>query len=266
MAPPVRLQYTKRRQDPLDRPPRCRPGVRAGVPGRAAAARVQRGLLAAPEGELRACAVDRPRERRRSTSTSCLPTTSTSTRLLAPAHRGVARGDRDRGRGPRSSIGHRPARGGHRAWRGRSRSVSAAPDARDAHRRRGWPRPQLPTDAAAQGPRRHRRRSTGHPASRVRDSTRRATDGRDGTVNPTAQREAGRGPRRQSAGFTEVRALRTHQWIERDGARLEPLDADTRPRMLEEARVCERRHRCQTLERLEDETQRTGARRRRRPP
>jgi radical SAM-linked protein len=30
-------------------------------------------------------------------------------------------------------------------------------------------------------------------------------------------------------GLTEVRALRTHQWIERDGARREPLDADTRP-------------------------------------
>ncbi len=33
--------------------------------------------------------------------------------------------------------------------------------------------------------------------------------------------------------LAEVRALRTHQWIERDGARLEPLDADTRPRVLE---------------------------------
>jgi radical SAM-linked protein len=30
-------------------------------------------------------------------------------------------------------------------------------------------------------------------------------------------------------GLTEVRARRTHQWIERDGARLTPLDADTRP-------------------------------------
>jgi radical SAM-linked protein len=30
-------------------------------------------------------------------------------------------------------------------------------------------------------------------------------------------------------GLTEVRALRTHQWIERDGARHEPLTADTRP-------------------------------------
>jgi radical SAM-linked protein len=29
--------------------------------------------------------------------------------------------------------------------------------------------------------------------------------------------------------LVEVRALRTHQWIERDGARQEPLDADTRP-------------------------------------
>jgi radical SAM-linked protein len=28
-------------------------------------------------------------------------------------------------------------------------------------------------------------------------------------------------------GLTEVRALRTHQWIERNGARHEPLDADT---------------------------------------
>jgi len=29
-------------------------------------------------------------------------------------------------------------------------------------------------------------------------------------------------------GLTEVRSLRTHQWIERDGARHEPLDADMR--------------------------------------
>ncbi|GIU88453.1 MAG: hypothetical protein KatS3mg009_2968 [Acidimicrobiia bacterium] len=35
---------------------------------------------------------------------------------------------------------------------------------------------------------------------------------------------------RRSAACSEVRVLRTHQWIERDGARLEPLDADTRPR------------------------------------
>ena len=31
--------------------------------------------------------------------------------------------------------------------------------------------------------------------------------------------------------LTDVRAQRTHQWIERDGARQEPLDADTRPCM-----------------------------------
>ena len=36
-------------------------------------------------------------------------------------------------------------------------------------------------------------------------------------------------------GLSEVRALRTHQWIERDGARLHPLTADTRPRELEGA-------------------------------
>ena len=34
-------------------------------------------------------------------------------------------------------------------------------------------------------------------------------------------------------GLADARALRTHQWIERDGTRLEPLDADTRPRALE---------------------------------
>ena len=36
-----------------------------------------------------------------------------------------------------------------------------------------------------------------------------------------------------TAGLADARALRTHQWIERDGARFEPLDADTRPRTLE---------------------------------
>jgi radical SAM-linked protein len=33
--------------------------------------------------------------------------------------------------------------------------------------------------------------------------------------------------------FIDLRARRTHQWIERDGARQEPLDADTRPRVPE---------------------------------
>jgi radical SAM-linked protein len=33
--------------------------------------------------------------------------------------------------------------------------------------------------------------------------------------------------------FIDIRARRTHQWIERDGARQEPLDADTRPRVPE---------------------------------
>jgi radical SAM-linked protein len=37
--------------------------------------------------------------------------------------------------------------------------------------------------------------------------------------------------------ITEVRALRTHQWIERDGMRHEPLTADTRPCAAQEARA-----------------------------
>ena len=36
-----------------------------------------------------------------------------------------------------------------------------------------------------------------------------------------------------AGGLADVRALRTNQWIERDGARLEPLRADTRPRVPE---------------------------------
>jgi len=36
-----------------------------------------------------------------------------------------------------------------------------------------------------------------------------------------------------AGGLAEAQVLRTHQWIERDGTRLEPLDADTRPRALE---------------------------------
>ena len=36
-----------------------------------------------------------------------------------------------------------------------------------------------------------------------------------------------------TGGLAEAQVLRTHQWIERDGTRLEPLEADTRPRALE---------------------------------
>ena len=36
-----------------------------------------------------------------------------------------------------------------------------------------------------------------------------------------------------AGGLAEAQVLRTHQWIERDGTRLEPLEADTRPRALE---------------------------------
>lgn len=40
-----------------------------------------------------------------------------------------------------------------------------------------------------------------------------------------------------SPDLREGRVLRTHQWIERDGARWEPLDADTRSRAAVEARA-----------------------------
>jgi radical SAM-linked protein len=38
-----------------------------------------------------------------------------------------------------------------------------------------------------------------------------------------------------SSGLAEAHVLRTHQWIERDGARHEPLRADTRPRAADAA-------------------------------
>ena len=56
---------------------------------------------------------------------------------------------------------------------------------------------------------------------------------RDGNVNPTARREAGGSARCNRRLHRQFAARRTHQWIERNGARQEPLDADTRPRVPE---------------------------------
>ena len=81
----------------------------------------------------------------------------------------------------------------------------------------------------------------------VRPVIRRITvcDGRSAAGRPTVvEMEMSTQPRGAKPGevlaaigdFTDVRARRTNQWIERDGARQEPLDADTRPRV-PEARV-----------------------------
>ena len=60
---------------------------------------------------------------------------------------------------------------------------------------------------------------------------------RHGVVHAAAEREAGRDPHGDRASqwrhrrtASRARTLRTHQWIERDGTRWEPQDADTRPR------------------------------------
>ena len=77
---PVRIRFAKRGQGAVHLAPRRRPGVRAGVPHRAAPARVHAGLLAPAEGELRARAVGRPRERRRVPRRRAAPSPSTPTR------------------------------------------------------------------------------------------------------------------------------------------------------------------------------------------
>ena len=78
----------------------------------------------------------------------------------------------------------------------------------------------------------------------VRPVIRRITvcDGRSAAGRPTVvEMEMSTQPRGAKPGevlaaigdFIDVRARRTNQWIERDGARQEPLDADTRPRVPE---------------------------------
>ena len=62
---PVRIRFAKRGKVRFISAPRRRPGVRARVPHRGAAPGVHRGVLAPPEGQLRAGALGRPRERRR---------------------------------------------------------------------------------------------------------------------------------------------------------------------------------------------------------
>jgi radical SAM-linked protein len=60
-------------------------------------------------------------------------------------------------------------------------------------------------------------------------------------ASPTLEMELATQPRSAKPGevlaaigeFTDRRAVRTNQWIERDGARHQPLDADTRPRVPE---------------------------------
>jgi hypothetical protein len=68
------------------------------------------------------------------------------------------------------------------------------------------------------------------------------TDGlSDGERSAVVEMEMSTQPRGAKPGdvlaaigdFTDIRARRTYQWIERDGARQEPLDADTRPRVPE---------------------------------
>jgi len=56
-------------------------------------------------------------------------------------------------------------------------------------------------------------------------------------IRPAELIRALRGLAATATGSGEDRVLRTHQWIERDGARHEPLEADRAPRASDDARV-----------------------------
>jgi len=56
-------------------------------------------------------------------------------------------------------------------------------------------------------------------------------------IRPAELIRALRGLAATATGAGEDRVLRTHQWIERDGARHEPLEADRAPRASDDARV-----------------------------
>jgi len=56
-------------------------------------------------------------------------------------------------------------------------------------------------------------------------------------IRPAELIRALRGLAATAVGSGEDRVLRTHQWIERDGARHEPLEADRAPRASDDARV-----------------------------
>ena len=123
----------------------------------------------------------------------------------------------------------------------RGDGTPATPRSARRVRRGGTRRPRAPDRTAQEGPRGRRGRPPRHPPHRCRTtrngSGRHRYGTRYGVVHAAAEREAGRDPhgdrasqRRPRRSRRSTRALRTHQWIERDGTRWEPQDADTRPR------------------------------------
>ena len=196
------------------------------------------GFSPRPEGELRAGAVDRARERRRvprprarrrdrsrarcrrRSPTRCPTAWPSSARSplaeRAPALQEAVTARRVAGRArPRRRLTDRRGR----ARRARSTARSQLPALPTSRRRKGR---EVEEDVRPVIRRVRALRYESGDASRWNSPRNRAAPSR-ATCSP-ASRE-----RRLQDGLADARALRTHQWIERDGTRLEPLDADTRP-------------------------------------
>ena len=224
-------------QGPLDLASRRRPRDGAGVSHRGAPARVHRGVLAAAEGELRARAVDRARERRRVPRPRVRPRGRPRQLARDADRRAARRHRRHRGhtaRGSRAGVARSRHRGG--VERGRRERVRLGGRAR-RRGRVGGPRPrgsELPTERQRKGRtltedvrpviRRIEVRPHDGGTEIVMELSTQPRSAKPGDILAAIERHTG------SPGvLVEANARRTHQWIERDGTRWEPQDADTRP-------------------------------------
>ena len=194
------------------------------------------GLLAPAQGELRARAVGRPRERRRVPRRRAHRAVDPE-RLAEPLIRRAARGHatspaprgsstappRCRNRSPQSSTGSTAVDGHGRA---RSRMQCSHASRRRALRERrahGHPHPEGQGERGRHPARarsiEHRVSATTAPRPRSSSPCRRNPAVPDRVRCSTPSSVVG-------IGLTEHRVSRTSQWIERGGARLEPLEAD----------------------------------------
>ena len=221
------IRFHQARQDPLHEPPRRGPHVGAGVAPRRAPGRVHRGLHAPAQNQLRPRPADRRRvDRRVPRHRPADPTWRPSRRrrdAAAPAHAGPPRGFDVRRRRARRRAGSVAAGSRHVAARGGSTLAGSTPDDRSRRRRGDWP----PTTLSLA----RERKGSGAPTTSARHPRSRVAATDDGTStfdrrprHPAARPAAQRA--RRPAGSARRRRCgcsRTHQWIDHDGARREPL-------------------------------------------
>ena len=248
------------RQGPLDLAPRRRPRVRARVPYRAAPARVHRGVLPRPKVSFglalstglrerrrvprpRVQFRRRPRQAARRAVTDALPVGIDVVGAAPLVERAPALMDAVTSVEWHVVVQHddgTPARTGHARVRRRPRArATGVADDPPPQRSRG--RRRRPAgDRSARRARRHRR--PGRRRACTMELHTQPRSAKPGDVLAAIASAAA-----VPGGLAEAHVLRTHQWIERDGARLEPLRADTRPRAVRAgSRPEQRPSRCPT--------------------